>query len=161
MAARPRDGSRMRWRARTVLRPDCSVSRSAWQSRSQLWKRQVPEFSSAGVQAAERGWRSEPGTNLGAVDVEEMKQISSHEHKLQAWLYSSLNQGLLAKRLTQLLSLSFLQEDWLFPWAVIRRPGALDELLTELVKVRVRPLCRTWQAEDSASVTKAVSSART
>lgn len=60
--------------------------------------------------------------------------------RVQAWLYASLNGGVLAARLQALMLMEDLLSDWYFPWALLRTDGALQDVLVELVKVLPPPL---------------------
>lgn len=61
--------------------------------------------------------------------------------RVQAWLYDSLNKGLLAGRIQALMLMSDLLEDWYFSWGLLRTEGSLQDVLMELVKVAYLNLC--------------------
>lgn len=86
------------------------------------------------LQAAEQGWNAAPPVDLGIAAIS-FKDISSNEHKLQAWLFDSFNRGLIGQRLTLLLAQKSLLNDWLYPWAVLLQDSLFADLIAELVKI--------------------------
>lgn len=70
---------------------------------------------------------------MGLVDVPLSGLVGTR--RVQAWLYASLNAGVLAARLQSLMLMDDLLNDWYFPWALLRTDGALQDVLVELVKV--------------------------
>lgn len=86
------------------------------------------------VQAADQGWSS--SEQVGALGVSELELAGLQGgRKVQAWLYDSLNKGLLAGRIQALMLMSDLLEDWYFSWGLLRTEGSLQDVLMELVKV--------------------------
>lgn len=91
------------------------------------------------VQAADHGWsKIAPPGCMGLADVPLSGLAGSR--RVQAWLYGSLNAGVLAARLQSLMLMDDLLGDWYFPWALLRTDGALQDVLVELVKVPPSPL---------------------
>ena len=87
------------------------------------------------VQAADNGWgNGEP--NLLGVSSLDIGRFQGEHRRVQAWLYDSLNRGMLAERLQTLVVLPALMEDWYFSWALLRQGSRLTDMLTELVLVR-------------------------
>jgi hypothetical protein len=86
------------------------------------------------VQAADNGWgKAECG--LMGVSTLDLSRIQGEHRRVQAWLYDSLNHGLLAQRLQTLVVLKVLLDDWYFPWALLRQESQLTDMLTNLVMV--------------------------
>jgi hypothetical protein len=95
-----------------------------------------------GLQAGDQGW-SDNG-QVGALGSTQLELTGMQTgRKVQAWLYDSLNKGLLAGRIQALMLMTDLLEDWYFSWALLRTEGALQDVLMELVKVSYsHPSCR-------------------
>ena len=87
------------------------------------------------LQAADQGWSD--NSQVGAIGVSQLDLTGMQGgRRVQAWLYDSLNKGLLAGRIQALMLMSDLLEDWYFSWALLRTEGSLQDVLMELVKVQ-------------------------
>jgi hypothetical protein len=95
------------------------------------------------VQAADQGWSN--NGQIGAIGVSHLLEMPGLQggRRVQAWLYDSLNKGLLAGRIQALMLMSELLEDWYFSWALLRTEGSLQDVLIELVKVLPLSLLQT------------------
>jgi hypothetical protein len=94
------------------------------------------------MQAADQGWDKGQTGGMGLAQVP-LAGVQG-ARRVQAWLYDSLNKGLLAGRIQALMLMNDLLEDWYFSWALLRTEGALQDVLMELVKVCLRGRALPW-----------------